>query len=59
LLHGYIAEAATESCTLKLADKEAEQTFANVARLAKPDAVSDNEAGKFALNEGWVHLFKK
>lgn len=59
LLHGYVAEAATESCTLKLADKKAEQTFADVARLAKPDAVSDNEAGKFALSEGWVHLFKK
>lgn len=59
LLHGYIAEAATESCTLKLANKEAEQTFANVARLLKPDAVSDDEAGKFAVNEGWVHLFRK
>lgn len=59
LLHGYVAEAATETCTSKLADNEAEKAFAHVARLAQPGATSDEEAGKFATGEEWVHLFRK
>ncbi|GAB4491793.1 MAG: hypothetical protein OHK0019_12530 [Saprospiraceae bacterium] len=59
LLHGYIAEAATEICTSKLVDDEVEKAFADVARLVKPEAASDDVAGKFALSGAWVHLFKK
>ena len=59
LLHGYVAEAATEICTSKLADDEVEKIFGQVAQLAKPGATSDDEAGKFAVSEGWVHLFRK
>jgi len=59
LLHGYVAEAATDICTSKLADDEVERAFADVARLAKTEAASDDVAGKFALSDGWVHLFRK
>lgn len=59
LLHGYVAEAATEICASKLADNEVESTFASAVRLARPETVSDEETGKFAVSDGWVHLFKK
>lgn len=59
LLHGYVAEAATEVCASKLADNEVEKVFRQVAQLAKPSVASNDEAGKFAVNEGWVHLFRK
>ncbi len=59
LLHGYVAEAATEVCTSKFADNEVEKVFGQVAQLAKPSATSDDEVGKFAVNEGWVHLYRK
>lgn len=59
LLHGYVAEAATEAGTSKLADTEVEKAFANVARLTKPGTASDEEAGKFAVGQGWVHLYRK
>jgi hypothetical protein len=59
LLHGYVAEAATATYTSKLAESEVGKIFGQVARLAKPGATSDDEAGKFAVNEGWVHLCRK
>ena len=59
LLHGYVAEAATAVCTSKLTDSEVAKAFGKVARLAKSGSTSDDQAGKFAVSEGWVHLFRK
>lgn len=59
LLHGYVTEAATEVCTSKLSDNEAERAFVQVARMAKPTAKPDDKAGKFVVNGKWVHLFSK
>lgn len=59
LLHGYVAEAATQVSDSKIFDYEVETAFFKVASLAKPNAKSNNEAGKFALSEGWVHLYSK
>jgi hypothetical protein len=59
LLHGYVAEAATEICNSKLADSAVEKAFADIARLAKLEAKSDEVTGKFAVSEGWVHLYRK
>lgn len=59
LLHGYVAEAATANCAVKVSDSEAQNAFASVARLAAPEAKSNNGAGKFAMDGAWVHLFSK
>ncbi|MCE7923500.1 MAG: hypothetical protein DYG98_10610 [Haliscomenobacteraceae bacterium CHB4] len=60
LLHGYVAEAATETYAPVRSDAAAQQAFAQVACLMAPQGRSTENAGKFALDGGiWVHLYSR
>ncbi|MBX2890353.1 MAG: hypothetical protein KF734_05460 [Saprospiraceae bacterium] len=59
LLHGYATEAVATTARSSVSDSELQRTFDKVARLAAPDAVPNDEAGKFAMGDAWVHLYKK
>ncbi|MFN0215728.1 MAG: ARPP-1 family domain-containing protein [Saprospiraceae bacterium] len=59
LLHGYVVEAASASPTTQISDYQVQIAFEKVSRLAAPQAKSTQEAGKFAWEGSWVHLFGK
>ncbi len=60
LLHGYVAEAAGATPgNEQINATQVESAFEKVAKMAAPHAKSNEEAGKFAWNGSWVHLFGK
>lgn len=59
LMHGYAAEAATQTAVPGVDADMVTHEFNEVARLASPDAKSYELAGKFAYQNAWVHLFRK
>ncbi|MBL7805072.1 MAG: hypothetical protein JNL02_15125 [Saprospiraceae bacterium] len=59
LLHGYAADAVAQGDTPPSASAPVAQEFQRVARLAAPEAKGHDNAGKFAYEGKWVHLFKK
>lgn len=59
LLHGYAAEAATQTPAANADASAVQHDFLLVSRLASPDARSFDQAGKFSRDGSWVHLFLK
>lgn len=60
LLHGYVAEAAVaNSATNPISESTLETAFQKVSNMAAPHAKGNEDAGKFAWNGAWVHLFGK
>lgn len=59
LMHGYAAEAAVSTCPAADATPAAKRAFEGVAKLSDANQKSDVNAGKFALEQTWVHLFSK
>ena len=59
LLHGYIAEAAASATIAPISGPAVQATFEKVSRMAMTHAQTNQEAGKFAWNGSWVHLYAK
>jgi hypothetical protein len=59
LLHGYIAEAASSTTLAPISGPAVQAAFEKVSRMAAKHAQSNQEAGKFAWNGSWVHLYSK
>jgi hypothetical protein len=59
LLHGFAAEAAASGAQPTMSEQAVRRAFEKVARLTSPTAQGGEEAGKFARNGQWVHLYSK
>lgn len=61
LMHGYATEAAVSKDTAlaATADELARNAFRSVARLADQHQNGNDQAGKFSLNDTWLHLYRK
>lgn len=59
LLHGYVAEAASNGSATPISASAVQSAFEKVSRMAAAHAQSNKDAGKFAWNGSWVHLFGK
>lgn len=59
LLHGYVAELALKGKGASISEKAALDAFAVVSAHAAPAVKDSKQAGKFAYDGRWVHLFRK
>ncbi|MCB0523836.1 MAG: DUF6569 family protein [Saprospiraceae bacterium] len=59
LVHGYVAEAAILESVASLSEAEIQRAFKSVAKLRNQDEKPTDTAGRFALGNDWVHLYKK
>lgn len=59
LLHGFVAEAAVANRRASISEGDVRDAFDKIARLQSPAATANEEAGKFAHNGKWVHLYSK
>jgi hypothetical protein len=59
LLHGYVAETAMAEKSAQPTESSVQKEFQAVARLAHLDTKVSEEAGRYAIGEHWVHLYKK
>jgi len=59
LLHGFVTEAAVANGSAQVSEREVRDAFEKIARLSSPAANTNEEAGKFARNGKWVHLYSK
>lgn len=61
LLHGFATEAAVSDAKAEGVDmdKLAIQAFQSVSRLSNGSNDSDEHAGKFSMNNIWLHLYRK
>lgn len=59
LLHGYAAETAVAGKQPPQSDHLAEKAFQKMAREAAPTRTGNDQVGKFALQDAWVHLYSK